>query len=316
MTAISGRWRLAAILIAAAALAAAFTAAGTPAPAPGSAGIEALWRDPGDITARDLRWGPGGQALAPSPATEFAFQAIDAVGYSAGYDVIDPEQREWDVKTGDEAQSEVVASRLLWAVGYRQPIVYFMPAWTLKNGPVPVPYPGRFRLDSAHAAVGEWSWTDNPFLGTRELKGLIVANLLINNWDMKTSNNRILAVPAARGPEQWFVVQDVGASFGKTAWPIGTRNRVADYETQKFVLGVSGGRVQFDYQGRRKELLEDLTAADVIWITGLFARLTDRQWADAFAAAAMPDDISARFIRKLKSKLQEGLALRAPGTEL
>ena len=33
------------------------------------------------------------------------------VGYSAGYDVIDPQGRVWDVKTGDEAQPEVVASR-------------------------------------------------------------------------------------------------------------------------------------------------------------------------------------------------------------
>jgi hypothetical protein len=253
-------------------------------------------------------------ALAPSADTEFTFQAIDAVGYSAGYDVIDPEQREWDVKTGDEAQTEVVASRLLWAVGYHQPSVYYLPEWKLKDGPVPTPYPGRFRLDSGHDTVGEWSWTDNPFRGSRQLKGLIVANLLINNWDLKPSNNKILAVPAPGGASRWFVVQDVGASFGKTAWPVGNRNRIGDYEDQQFVLGVSGGRVQFDYQGRHKELLEDITAGDVIWIAELFARITDRQWADAFAAAAMPDDITARYIRKIKSKIQEGLALRGHGT--
>lgn len=313
MTVTSGRLRLVAVVLMAAVVAAALTAAGTYSRVPDQATVDELWQDPGDIAARDLRWGRGGEARAPSPDTDFTFTAIDAVGYSAGYDVVDPERHAWDVKTGDEAQTEVVASRLLWAVGYHQPIVYFMPEWRLKNGPVPTPYPGRFRLDSGHDTIGDWSWTDNPFLGTRELKGLIVANLLINNWDLKTNNNKVLGMPTAHGPARWFVVQDIGASFGKTAWPIGNRNRVADYEGQKFVLGVSGGRVQFDYQGRHQELLADITAADVIWITELFARITDRQWSDAFAAAAMPDDISARYIRKIKSKIEEGLALRGHG---
>lgn len=310
----AGRLRLVAVVIVAAVVAAVLTPAGTYSRVAGPAGLEELWLDPGDIAARDLRWGRGGPVLAPSPDTEFTFQAIDAVGYSAGYDVVDPEHRAWDVKTGDEAQTEVVASRLLWAVGYHQPIVYFMPKWKLTGGPVPTPYPGRFRLDSDHGTVGEWSWTDNPFRGSRPLKGLIVANLLINNWDLKPGNNKIFAVPAPRGPARWFVVQDVGASFGKTAWPVGNRNRVDDYEGQQFVLGVSGGRVQFDYHGRHRELLEDITAADVVWIAQLFSRITDHQWSDAFAAAAMPDDISARFIRKLKSKVEEGLALRGRET--
>lgn len=314
MTAISGRWRLAALVVLAAVVAAALTAAGAYTRVAGPAHLDELWQDPGDIAARDLRWGPGGRALAPSADTEFTFLAIDAVGYSAGYDVVDPEQREWDVKTGDEAQTEVVASRLLWAVGYHQPSVYYVPEWKLKDGPVPTPYPGRFRLDSNHDTVGEWSWTDNPFRGSRQLKGLIVANLLINNWDLKPSNNKIFEVPASRGPSRWFVVQDVGASFGKTAWPLGNRNRIGDYEDQQFVLGTLNGRVQFDYQGRHKELLEDITAGDVIWITELFARLTDRQWADAFAAGAMPGEITARYIRKIKSKIQEGLALRGQET--
>ena len=312
MTAISGRWRLAALVVLAAVVAAALTAAGAYTRVAGPAHLDELWQDPGDIAARDLRWGPGGRALAPSADTEFTFQAIDAVGYSAGYDVVDPEQREWDVKTGDEAQTEVVASRLLWAVGYHQPSVYYVPEWKLKDGPVPTPYPGRFRLDSNHDTVGEWSWTDNPFRGTRELKGLLLANLLINNWDLKTTNNKIYTLTTATGSERWFVVQDLGASLGKTAWPLGNRNQVDDYERQDFIAGVQDGRVQVGYHARRRHLLEDITPADVVWITQLLSRITDRQWADVFAAAAMPDDVSARYIRKIKSKIQEGLALQAP----
>lgn len=311
MTALSSSRRLVVAVIVGAVVAAALTGAGWTPNVTGPADIGELWQDPGNVAARDLRWGRGGKALLPSPDVDYQFEAIDAVGYSAGYDVVDPQGRRWDVKTGDEAQTEVVASRVLWAVGFHQPIVYFVPEWRLTNGPVEKPLPGRFRLNSDHDTVGDWSWTGNPFLGTRQLKGLILANLLINNWDLKPSNNKVFMVPAATGSERWFVVQDLGASLGKTAWPVGNRNRVDDYESQDFIVGVQDGRVQFDYQARHRALLENLTPADVVWITQLLSRITDRQWADVFEAAAMPDDVSERYIRKIKSKIQEGLEMRA-----
>jgi len=311
MTAPSSSLRLTVAVLVGAVVAAALTAAGPGPPVPATAGIHELWQDPGDVAARDLRWGRGGQALLPSPDVDYQFEAIDAVGYSAGYDVIDPEGRRWDVKTGEEAQPELIASRVLWAIGFQQPITYFVPEWRLVSGPVEKPLPGRFRLDSDHETVGEWAWSDNPFTGTRELKGLLLANLLINNWDLKTTNNRIYTMASATTTERWFVVQDLGASLGKTAWPVGNRHRLDDYESQDFIVGVQDGRVQIDYQARRRHLLEDLTPADVVWITQLLSRITDRQWADVFAAAAMPDDVSARYIRKIKSKIQEGLALQA-----
>ena len=188
----------------------------------------------------------------------------------------------------------MVASRLLWAVGYHQPIVYYVPEWKLKSGPGADPIrraaSGWIPITTP---IGEWSWTDNPFRGSRQLKGLIVANLLINNWDLKPSNNKIVTVPASRGRRA--VVRRAGH------WRLVRQDRLAGGQPQPDrrlrapavrARRVEDGRVQFDYQARHKELLEDITAADVVWIAELFARITDRQWADAFAAAAMPDDIS------------------------
>ena len=306
-----GSWRLAAGVVIAAIVVAVMTAGGRGPAVAGAPDMSELWLDPVDMADRDLLWGPGGKALMPSADTEYEFKAIDAVGYSAGYDVVDPQGREWDVKTGEEGQPEVAASRLLWAVGYHQPIVYYVPEWKLKNGPVPKPFGGRFRLSSNHDGIGEWSWSDNPFKGTRELKGLILANLLINNWDLKPSNNRIVMVEGSKPAGRWFIAQDIGASFGKTGWPVGNRNSVEDYERQNFVVGVENGRVQFDYQARHRDLLEDITPEDVVWISQLFARITDRQLMDAFRAAGMPDGIGQRYVRKLKSKIQEGLSLRS-----
>lgn len=304
--------RVAAGVLVAAAAVAALTASQVPSLNSRRAPLGELWRDPGNIAAKDLRFGRGGKALVPDPGTEYVYKASDVTGYSPGYDVVDAAGRKWDVKTSDEGQTEVIVSRLLWAVGYHQPIVYFVPEWKMKGGPVSKPNSGRFRLSSDHKTDGEWSWVDNPFVGTRQLKGLIVANLIVNNWDVKPSQNRIYT-EVGRAPARWFVVQDLGASLGKTAWPVGNRNNIDDFESQKLVLGVQDGRVQFDYHARHKDLLTDITPADVVWICRLFDRITDKQWADLFAGAHMSPEIGGRYTRKIKSKIKEGLALQSQG---
>jgi hypothetical protein len=272
-----------------------------------TASLDELWQDPGDISSRDLRWGRGGMALAPSADVEYKFKALDASGYSPGYDVVDPEGKKWDVKIGDEAQPEVVVSRVLWAVGYHQPVMYFVPQWNLKGGPEAKPRGGRFRLSSDHKTVSDWSWTENPFKGTRQLRGLVVVNLMLNNWDLKSSQNRIYSVQTQ--PNRWFVVQDVGASLGKTSWPVGTKLDIDDFESQNLIEGVENGRVKFDYHARHKELMDDITPEDVTWVCTLLQKITDKQWDDLFAHVGIPGENSARYIRKIKSKINEGLTI-------
>jgi hypothetical protein len=43
------------------------------------------------------------------------------------------------------------------------------------------------------------------------------------------------------------------------------------------------------------------------------AQLTDRQLGDAFRAGGYSADLAARFIRKIKVKIAQGLALSAAG---
>jgi hypothetical protein len=272
-----------------------------------------LWIEPADLPSRDLFHGPGGQKLAPEDGATFKFDALDLTGYSGGYDVLDASGREWSVKQGPEAQSEVVASRLLWAVGYHQPPMYFVRHWVLEGGPTPgSKEPGRFRPEMPDARrVSDWSWQENPFVGTRPFRGLIVLNLLMNNWDLKSTNNKIYKVDRDAAPARWFVVRDLGAAFGKSRlFPYGTRNNIADFESQEFVTGVRDGRVQFDYAGRHRELLADLTPEDVVWACELFSRVGDRQLDAAFRAGGYAEPERQRFVRKLKSKVAQGLALR------
>jgi hypothetical protein len=82
--------------------------------------IGELWQDPSDLEQRDLFHGPEGTRLLPRDAS-YAFVAKDTSGWSPGFDVRDGDGVEWSVKLGAEAQSEVVSSRILWAIGFHQP---------------------------------------------------------------------------------------------------------------------------------------------------------------------------------------------------
>lgn len=276
--------------------------------------ISELWREPADLESRDLFYGPGGAALAPPAGAEWRLDQIDTKGYSPGYTVRDPSGREWNVKLGPEAQSEVAASRILWAAGYHQPPTYLVSTWTLKGGgglggPQPA---GRFRPDVPGLQKnGDWSWHRNPFAGTQPYRGLLVLNLIINNWDLKASNNKIYQVEQDDEAPRWFVVRDLGAAFGKfRRFPYGTRNNVDDFEREGFIRGVENGRVRFAYRGRHAELFERLTPEDVVWACERLARLSDRQWRDLFRAARYSDAVAGRLIAKLRRKIQDGVALK------
>ena len=228
----------------------------------------------------------------------------------------------WSVKLGSEAQTEVVVSRILWAIGYHQVPTYYVTQWTMDKGPDGNPGPGRFRPELPTAKVaGEWAWHENPFAHTREFRGLIVANLIVNNWDWKTSNNRIYDIVNSDGTGvRRYVVRDLGASLGKSDAPAltrvlgarvaqGNRNDLEDFEQQGFIRAVAGNRVEFDYNGIYQTIVDTVTPDDVVWTCRLLARLSDEQWNAAFTAAGYPPDQAARFRAKLKSKIAEGLAL-------
>jgi hypothetical protein len=286
------------------------------------ANVAELWQAPVDLARRNLLHGPGGAALAPQSAA-FVFVAEDTTGFSPGFDVRDQAGTAWNVKLGPEAQTEVVTSRILWAIGYHQPPTYYVREWTLRGGPGGTQAEARFRPDlPGRTVVGDWSWYENPFVGTRPYRGLIVANLILNSWDWKTSNNKIyrLSTPV-RGVTRWYVVRDLGASLGKTTYPTllkwfrlrgfgqGTRNDLEGFEEQGFIERVHGSRIVFDYRGIYQDVTATVTPADVRWTSALLARLSDRQWNDAFRAGGYGPDETARYIRKIKAKVAQGLAV-------
>ena len=279
-----------------------------------------LWVEPTDLSSRDLFGGPGGERAAPDVKAIYKVTALDTTGYSAGYDVVDPAGREWKVKLGNEVQPEIVASRVLWAIGFHQPPMFYVGSLRLDGGkPEDNGRVARLRVEDGYKTESYWSWNDNPYVGTQPFKGLLVANLILNNWDLKASNNRIyLLAEGAPQPTRRYVVQDLGAALGRTRWPTGNRNDIDAFESQKLIDGVANGIVDFDYHARHRELFKDITPADVVWACKLLARLSEGQWKDAFRAANYPEPLTQRFVAKLKAKIQEGLTLetRAAVTRL
>ena len=51
--------------------------------------------------------------------------------------------------------------------------------------------------------------------------------------------------------------------------------------------------------------------ADVQWAGRLLTRLTDKQWRDAFRAGNYSEGDADRYIRKLKQKIDDAIALHA-----
>lgn len=277
-------------------------------------GTTVFWREPADIESRNLLLGPGGEKMKPD-LSRLTFIEEEEGGYSKKYRVKDAQGRVWVAKLGKEAQSETAAVRLVWAVGYVTEINYLAPRVTIEGK-------GTFenvRFEARPENVDrfdEWRWTSNPFSGKRELQGLKVLMALMENWDLKDENNRILVVSNGNRTELHYIVSDLGTTFGKTGGqksPIafikkikGSRNEPEDYVDDEFIDDVRGNTVRFDYDGKNSDMMKDISIADARWIGNWLSRLSDRQLEDAFRAANYtPNEVSmlARSVRKRINEL-------------
>jgi hypothetical protein len=275
--------------------------------------IAELWKAP--EPGRDLFWGVGSERLAPDPNVTFKVLSVKRGGFSTGMTVEGPGTRKWSAKLPPEASTEVVASRLLWGLGYHQPPIYYLGRWNADGAPDHNPQlPARFRESKPdfHAldAKGIWSYYHNPFVGTRELNGLLVLQVMLGNSDLKDEQNALYKLKEpVEGASRWYVARDLGQSFGRTGVIDAPRGDLRVFEETPFIKGMAGQYVRFEYRGRHGVLVDHMTPADVRWICEKLQRLSDKQWNDAFRAGGYAPEVASRFIRRLKQKIEEGLAL-------
>jgi hypothetical protein len=281
-------------------------------------GTPVIWREPGDIRSRDLLLGPGGEQMKPD-VSKVTFIKEETGGYSKKYRVKDGRGRTWVAKIGKEAQSETAAVRLVWAVGYVSEINYLVPRVTIDTKGTFENVRFEARPDNFDR-LDEWKWSVNPFSGKRELQGLKVLMALMENWDLKDANNRVLWVKRDGGNELRYIVSDLGTTFGKTGGqksPMaflrsikGTRNEPEDYVSDEFIKTVEGNFVRFDYSGKNADLMRDITVADAKWIGNLLSRLSDRQLHDAFKAANYTDQQVQMLAGAVRKRINELVNLK------
>jgi hypothetical protein len=290
-----------------------------------------LWRDPGDVERLDLTAGPGGRRHLPVPP--FRFIEEHDHGSQPCVSVHDANGRRWRVKWGHEVHCETFAVRLAWACGYFAEITHFVPSGRIEGAGELTRAAGsidasgafadaRFELDDPAVEKRfdehSWSWTDNPFVGTRELAGLKILLMLISNWDNKDqrdvargSNTAIYVTPVSRRErEAQYLIVDWGGSMGRWGLSVVTRGRwdPAGFaaQTPQFVTGVADGIVRFGYAGQRtSDARANIRVEDVAWLSRRLARITDRQLQDALRASGATDEEAMSFTTSLRSRIDQ-----------
>jgi hypothetical protein len=302
-------------------------------------GPAVLWRYPTDIAVRNLYYGPGGKK--DEPTGSFVFQKEDLGGSSPKFDVVDEQGVKWRVKMGDEARPETAASRLVWAVGYFTNEDYFMPKLHVKDigslqrgrsmvEPGGVVYNVRLkRYLRNEKKIGTWAWATDPFANTREWNGLRVLMAVINNWDLKDENNAIYQVRGPQGPEQVYMVSDLGASFGTIglSWTRrGSKGNLSAYSNSKLIRQQKPYFVDL-YVPSRPALIRfpsphelrlrmglrwialGIPRADARWMGELLAHLSPQQIRDAFRAARYSPEQVEGFGEVVEKRIAELRAL-------
>lgn len=284
-------------------------------------GTEVLWREPTDIESRDLFNGPGGESMKPDLSRVTFIKDQAGGGYSTNYRVRDGSGNIWVAKLKAEAQPETAAVRLVWAIGYLTEINYLVPCVKIEGAPssnlkrcegggfANV----KFEARPKHVKRLEiWHWASNPFNGTKEFQGMITLMSLMNNWDLKDDNNKILFVPnGPGGPELQYILSDLGATFGKTGGFLSrSRNKPEDYVKSKFIEGVEGGRVRFSYSGKNASLFGNITVEHAKWLGSWLSRLTDKQISDAFRAANYSPDEVQLLTGAVRARIDQLVSLR------
>lgn len=297
-----------------------------------------LWNDPGAIQSRDLLYGPGSRALAPQPP--FTFIKEDKEGESPKLDVRDGRGVLWSVKMGEEAQSETTATRLVWAVGYYAEEAYYFDNVKIRKLPRHLSRgdehvaPGnvlvgvRFEPRRSHIERDDnWDWNENPFKDTKQLSGLKILMILLNNFDARAANNRILFDKGSTQKEARYYVTDLGATLGRAGGLGGkrTKNNLQDFLSTRFVLGIEDGAVEFDYDTRPSKLghlsvlyppyyigevkkeksMRGIPVEHARWIGELLNQLTDEQLHDAFRAANYEKEIREGYVRSLRMRIDQ-----------
>ena len=135
-------------------------------------------------------------------------------------------------------------------------------------------------------------------------ESLAFISLLVPAWAALVG---IGALISAGGLNFWpiWIAGSIGAALGDWNAISPRKNHPESFEAAPYILGTSGGHVQFAYGGWYKNLVRDrISIEDVVWASRLLGRLSDKQWQDAFRAGGYEPAVANRFIAKLRKRVE------------
>ena len=285
--------------------------------APTTIGRPTIRVDRGDISTLDLTLGIG--STEGMPKAPFKFEKEDTTGTNPKIKVIDANGVKWNVKFDEEVHAEIAASRIVWAFGYNVEESYYVSSAQV-SGVTGLGRAKKFvgangaitnamfekRPDNIARRKNDWSWSSNPFSGTKELSGLILLNVLVNNWDAKQTNNGVLGIfDKNGGVNEWYTVCDWGGTFGKYGSVFShSKWTPRDFEKESYIEGVSGNTLKLHYKGKMSAS-HSVPLEHARWFAGLANQLTDDQIRQAFKASGASETEIASFSNKIRERLNE-----------
>ena len=290
-----------------------------------------IWREPTVAESTDLRYGAGGPEGVPVPP--FRFVEEHRAGSQPCVAVRDARDRLWRVKWGHEARPESFAVRVAVALGYFAEVTHFVPEGTIDSlgelsrarncvNPDGTFTEARFELEDRSVRMlfdeHSWAWDDNPFIGTPQLSGLKILNMLLSNWDTKDrrdvsrgSNTAIFEHRVSRwAREARYLITDWGGAMGRWGSNIVSRGRWDpdgfEAQTASFVTGVSDGFVTFGYQGQRTaEIARGISVDHAGWFYEYARRLTPANVRTGLLTCGATEDEATRFATAIIERIRQ-----------
>jgi hypothetical protein len=287
-----------------------------------------IWHDPGDVSKIDLG-GPVGTGIG-APKPPFTFVKEDMSGTQPKVDVIDGTGRKWVAKFGNEVKPECFTWRIPAAVGYYVEPSYYVAGGQLAGlGPMQRKTPSiqrdghfkdaRFQIRDPNFRYLDnqsWKWASNPFVGSKELKGLEILIMLASNWDNKDgtsapgdSNTGMFERVLNGRRELIYSFTDWGSGMGLWGDKGGQSDwACADYsrQTSEFVKGVVNGQVVFGYEGHHNDDFKtNIHPSDVAWLLKYLGKIRDDQLHAALQASGATSSEVTCFTTAIQARIEQ-----------
>jgi|GEM_PF-4572837 len=148
--------------------------------------------------------------------------------------------------------------------------------------------------------LGGWDFKDVGRSSMREVRGLTIVQMWLNNTDIKEfANNRQILKENDNGEfTRHHIISDLGYGFGNLIFP-----EYPELYPTKMIYATSRDSITLNYRtAHALGVQHNLTLADARWATRLIAALTREQLADAVKIGGWPKCVANLYVEKMISR--------------